>query len=60
MFRGSSIRNILNRFQNVAVAVKYESSAASVKPFVFQDILEQDHSHDIPWKKLTSLNYLLL
>ena len=31
-------------------------STAPPKPFVFQDILEQEKKHDVAWKKLSGQN----
>jgi len=39
--------------RQLAPSVAYASSASDEKPFVFQDILELQSSHDVPYKKLT-------
>lgn len=41
--------------QKMAPSVAMATAANDVKPFYFQDILEQTSKHDTPFKKLTGL-----
>ena len=44
-----------NHVRQLAPSVAMASSASDLKPFHYQDILELQSKHDVPYKKLTGL-----